>query len=241
MGNLNEINELLNNIFASDGQFAVTGVLIGDVTILLVIAALLAVVLCLFGLKLIRVWNALAGLLVGGGIGAAVGVGIGLELNGILIAAGVGAVAVAVLAAVFKKFGAFLVCLFGITGTLAGILSYIVDIENPVFVLIIVAVALLMAILAMFWFEPIIIIVTSFYGGTMLANAVAALIGIDNMFITLGIGVATAILGIVVQFMMKSKEIVKKQTKHAETVKGEISKESEVEMARMVLDDEDEE
>ena len=48
------------------------------------------------------------------------------------------------------------------------------------------------------------------------------------------------ILGLVVQFMMKSREIGRKEVKHSKKVKEEISIESEIDKARSVLDFDDE-
>jgi len=54
-------------------------------------------------------------------------------------------------------------------------------------------------------------------------------------------------IGIVIQFIMKSSEINKKQVRRANAIKKETSKEEEIEMARTMLidldddDDEDEE
>lgn len=209
--------------------------------IAMIVAAVLAVAISLFGLKLIRLWNALFGLVLGWGVGAVVAIVAGLDFQGTLIAVIAGAVIVAVICALLKKFGAFLFCLLGVTGIMAGFLAQIMDTGRIIFAAICVSAALIIAVLAMIWFEPMIIIVTAFYGGTALANAVQMLVGLENIYITWAIGVAAALIGIAVQFMMKSKEIVKKQVKRAEEVKGEISKEAEVEQARMLLDEEEDE
>ena len=68
--------------------------------------------------------------------------------------------------------------------------------------------------------------------------AVSALTGLDrNILITYGACAVLAILGMVVQFMMKSREVGKKEKRFSEAVKEEKSVETEVEKARMLLDD----
>ena len=62
----------------------------------------------------------------------------------------------------------------------------------------------------------------------------------DNRYIKIAIYAAAVILGLVVQFMMKSREIGRKEVKHSKKVKEEISIESEIDKARSVLDFDDE-
>ena len=72
----------------------------------------------------------------------------------------------------------------------------------------------------------------------MAGLAVSALPGLDlNILLTYGICAVLAILGIVVQFMMKSREVGKKEKRYSESVKEEKSVETEVEKARMLLED----
>lgn len=233
--------DIANWLMAPDGKTAITSLTVGDLMIPMIVSAVLALVMCFFGLKLIRFWNVLCGLAVGAGIGLGIGTVARLDSQGGLIAIGAGALIMAILAGVFKKFGAFWLCLLGIAGVAGGILLWIMDSGSILFVLICIGAALVFAILTMIWFEPFIILVTAFCGGSVLASAVSGLAGIDNIFITSAVGIVAAIIGIVVQFMMKSKEIAKKQVKHAEAIKEEISKEAEVEQARLILDDDEDE
>ena len=55
----------------------------------------------------------------------------------------------------------------------------------------------------------------------------------------LAIGVAIAVIGIIVQFMMQSRKVGKKEKNYSEKVKEQYSMESEVEKARHLLDDDD--
>ena len=100
---------------------------------------------------------------------------------------------------------------------------------------------IIIAVLTMIWFEPLVIIVTSLSGGMGLGNAVAQMVGIKNPYITLGICAAGIAIGLIVQFMMKSREIGRREARHSRQVKEEISIESEIDRARSILDLDDEE
>ena len=68
----------------------------------------------------------------------------------------------------------------------------------------------------------------------------AAAMGLEGIWPGYAIGAVAAILGMVVQFMMHSRKVGKKEKVYAEQVKEADSVESEVEKARMVLDDPEE-
>ena len=55
------------------------------------------------------------------------------------------------------------------------------------------------------------------------------------------IGAVIAVIGIIVQFMMHSRKIGKKEEVYSKKVKEEVSRESEVEKARMILEEDEEE
>ena len=81
----------------------------------LVGTAIISIILCLFGFKIMRIGNALAAAVLGAGIGY-----YGAQLSGTdaktqMIVTIAGAVIFAAVAAIFKKFGAFLFCLIGVT------------------------------------------------------------------------------------------------------------------------------
>ena len=192
----------------------------------------------MFGLKLIRIWNVLASLVLGAVVGFVATVLLGQNSQVVLIAAAAGAVIFAVLGGIFKKFGAFLFCLV----TVFGIGLRVIGPQNWILIAVCGAIGLLAAIAAMIWFEPLVIIVTAINGGFGLGNAVLGITGLNNLYISLVIYIVPVLLGLAVQFMMKSREIGRKEVKRAHAIKEEISKEAEVEQARAILDlNEDEE
>ena len=194
-------------------------------------------------MKLIRVWNAVIGFVAGALLGFAVTYLMGLEVVPVLIAAGVAGLVFAILNSVFKKFGAFWVCFLGMAGTVLAITNA----GNWIMLAVCGAVGLIFAILAMIWFEPFVIIATALAGGFGAGMMIYDLADLKNVIFMWIISIGITFIGIVIQFIMKSSEINKKQVRRANAIKKETSKEEEIEMARTMLidldddDDEDEE
>ena len=202
----------------------------------LVISAVIGLIVCLFGLKLVRFLNAICGLAVGAvlGILAAYLIQTDLKIGLAIVAAA--ALILTIMSAVFKKFGAFLLCL-SVALEVVGMFQM----QNFTVLAVTGVAGIIIAVLTMIWFEPLVIIVTSLSGGMGLGNAVAQMVGIKNPYITLGICAAGIAIGLIVQFMMKSREIGRREARHSRQVKEEISIESEIDRARSILDLDDEE
>lgn len=202
----------------------------------LVISAVIGLIVCLFGLKLVRFLNAICGLAVGAvlGILAAYLIQTDLKIGLAIVAAA--ALILTIVSAVFKKFGAFLLCL-SVALEVVGMFQM----QNFTMLAVTGVAGIIIAVLTMMWFEPLVIIVTSLSGGMGLGNAVAQMVGIKNPYITLGICAAGIAIGLIVQFMMKSREIGRREARHSRQVKEEISIESEIDRARSILDLDDEE
>ena len=206
-----------------------------EAVIVSAVSIVISVFIGILGLKLIRVWNAV--------LGFAVTYLMGLEVVPVLIAAGVAGLVFAILNSVFKKFGAFWVCFLGMAGTVLAITNA----GNWIMLAVCGAVGLIFAILAMIWFEPFVIIATALAGGFGAGMMIYDLAGLKNVIFMWIISIVITFIGIVIQFIMKSSEINKKQVRRANAIKKETSKEEEIEMARTMLidldddDDEDEE
>lgn len=200
-----------------------------------IVTAVLALLMCFLGLKLIRIWNVLIGLLAGAAAGLAASWALNLE-NGTAVIVILGAaILLAVFGGIFKKFGVFVYTLASIFFIAAAIIQP----ENWIFVAVCGGIGLIVAIIAMLVFEPLVIIVTSINGGTGIGTAVGVLTGLSNPYIIFGIIVVVALIGISVQFAIRYKEISKKEVRHAEEIKEEISKAQEVEHLRTLLDEEE--
>lgn len=202
----------------------------------LIVMGIVGLLICFFGLKLIRLQAALVGFLMGAliGIGVAWTAGIsGLTFAIVVFACG------AVLAALsffLYKFGVFCV----VFCVCLGMGVQIADPQSTLPLVIVLAIALILAIVAVIFVEPAIIICTGISGGVTAGISAAAAIGLEGIWPGYAIGAVAAILGMVVQFMMHSRKVGKKEKVYAEQVKEADSVESEVEKARMVLDDPEE-
>lgn len=201
-----------------------------------IVTGIVGLLICFFGLKLIRLQAALVGFLMGAliGIGVAWTAGIsGLTFAIVVFACG------AVLAALsffLYKFGVFCV----VFCVCLGMGVQIADPQSTLPLVIVLAIALILAIVAVIFVEPAIIICTSISGGVTAGISAAAAIGLEGIWPGYAIGAVAAILGMVVQFMMHSRKVGKKEKVYSEQVKEADSVESEVEKARMVLDDPEE-
>lgn len=202
----------------------------------LIVTGIVGLLICFFGLKLIRLQAALVGFLMGAliGIGVAWTAGIsGLTFAIVVFACG------AVLAALsffLYKFGVFCV----VFCVCLGMGVQIADPQSTLPLVIVLAIALILAIVAVIFVEPAIIICTGISGGVTAGISAAAAIGLEGIWPGYAIGAVAAILGMVVQFMMHSRKVGKKEKVYSEQVKEADSVESEVEKARMVLDDPEE-
>ena len=202
----------------------------------LIVTGIVGLLICFFGLKLIRLQAALVGFLMGAliGIGVAWTAGIsGLTFAIVVFACG------AVLAALsffLYKFGVFCV----VFCVCLGMGVQIADPQSTLPLVIVLAIALILAIVAVIFVEPVIIICSGISGGVTAGISAAAAMGLEGIWPGYAIGAVAAILGMVVQFMMHSRKVGKKEKVYAEQVKEADSVESEVEKARMVLDDPEE-
>ena len=204
-----------------------------EAVIVSAVSIVISVFIGILGLKLIRVWNAVIGFVAGALLGFAVTYLMGLEAVPVLIAAGVAGLVFAILNSVFKKFGAFWVCFLGMAGTVLAITNA----GNWIMLAVCGAVGLIFAILAMIWFEPFVIIATALAGGFGAGMMIYDLAGLKNVIFMWIISIGITFIGIVIQFIMKSSEINKKQVRRANAIKKETSKEEEIEMARTMLID----
>lgn len=202
----------------------------------LIVTGIVGLLICFFGLKLIRLQAALVGFLMGAliGIGVAWTAGIsGLTFAIVVFACG------AVLAALsffLYKFGVFCV----VFCVCLGMGVQIADPQSTLPLVIVLVIALILAIVAVIFVEPAIIICTGISGGVTAGISAAAAMGLEGIWPGYAIGTVAAILGMVVQFMMHSRKVGKKEKVYSEQVKEADSVESEVEKARMVLDDPEE-
>lgn len=226
----NELNHILqqNSVYFIESSQLNYGLLAASVVIGLLI--------CFFGLKLVKVLSALIGFLLGAGIGAAIGLVLGLSgpvFAGVILAVGI---VFGIISWFLYKFGVFLLVFAETTGIVLGIGG--TD-SIPVLIAAIVG-GLILAVLAVRFIEPIVIVITGISGGLSAGNSAAQLMGLTaGMWSGLVLGIVAAVVGIGVQFMMHSRKIGKKERVYSKKVKEQDSMESEVEKARRLLDDDE--
>lgn len=233
---MGELNTLLDSLTSEQGGIEALGSEALQSVPVLAVTAVVSLLICVLGLKLIRVWNVLTGLGIGLIAGAAISLLLQLEMPIGLIVPGVLMILLAILAGIFKRFGAFVLSFLAVSGIALRILGP----NHWIFVGISAAIGLIVAILAMVWFEPMVIVVTSLYGGFGLGGAILGLTGLTNPYLSWAIYAVIVIIGMVIQFTMKSGEIKRRDRRRAEAIKEEHSVESEIDKARAILDAEDE-
>lgn len=196
------------------------------------------VVICLFGLKLVRILSALIGLAAGVCIGIAIASVLKFTGMQILIASLVCALVLAVLCAVIRKFGIFVLTLI----STMGIVSSLLWPRTWILAGVCAAVSLIMSVLSILKTEAVVTVVTGISGGLSAGMSIAALIGLNekNWWIGYVISAALALIGIWFQFMMQSRKIGKKEKVYSRQVREEVSMESEVERARLIMEDDEE-
>lgn len=202
---------------------------------MLIAMIVVGLLLCLFGLKLVKVMATITGFVIGAAAGLVVcSVA---ELTGTTAAIVVFACAliVALLSFFLYRVGVF----FWIFNMSMGASFMFIDPEVLIQIVIALAVSIILAVLSVIYIEPIVIITTALVGGVEAGTAVAQLMNLEsNPWIGYGIGFAIAVVGMIVQFMMQSRKVGKKEKIYSAKMKQSASVESEVEKARMILDDE---
>lgn len=232
-----DITKYTDQIQTYTDQIKESGVALHAESIPVLVAAIVfGLLICFFGLKLIKIWGMLVGLALGFLVGTGIALVFGVE---VLPAAGIGLAAgliMAILSFKIYRVGVFALCWVIGSGIVA---SFI----NPTTILlssICAAIGLILAILAVIFLEPLVIIVTSLYGGLRIGLAVAVLFNLSPEFIGFIIGGVLALIGVVVQFLLRAKEITVKELKRADEIRAERSMETEVEAARAMLFEENE-
>lgn len=226
----------MNEIIMRIEEMVGNGVLFFGNGTVLIVTIIIGLILGLFGLKLVRVWAAFIGFLMGVGIGGVISNVAGLTgVVSVCVMVGC-AVVLAALTGYFYKVGIFCFTIFMVTG----VCMMITNAQSLPFVLISLALGAVTAVFTIFVFDPLVIIVTSISGGFMAGNSIVALLGLDdNILVLIVIPLVLAAICILVQFVMKGRQIGKKQVKQADEHRQKVSRESEVEEARKLLDDDD--
>lgn len=237
---MNNVSDIVEVVGGADGPTSIfLAGRLGDMGMGVMIAAVvIGLLLCFFGLKVVRILTALIGFAVGAGVGVTIVNQAGTTgfTNIIIIFAC--AVILAAISFFIYRAGVFLMT-FSIAG---GIIMMMIDLSVSVQLIAALAVTLVLAIIAVIFLEPSVIIITALAGGMTAGLNIASIANwTESPLIGMGIGAVLSILGLIVQFVMHAKKVGKKEKVHSDKYKKTNSMESEVEKARMLLDDEDDE
>ena len=198
----------------------------------LAVTGILGLLICLLGLKIIRVWAALTGLAFGFALGVTAGGLLGLNGMGMLITGGVLGLILAVLGAALYRVGVFLT-VFVSAGSVS---TYLIAPQDWIGAAICLAIALVAAILAVRFVAALTIIVTSIYGAAIAGTAVYHLLPVTGDAILIALCVVICIIGILVQLLLESRKQKKKSLQKAAEIREEKSTGNEVERARAMMD-----
>ena len=212
--------------------------LTGTVTLgLAALGIVVGLLICFFGVKILKVLAAIFGLSIGAGVGAVIGT-----------AANVSSMTMAIIVLIAAVVGAVLLVFLRRLSALVVVFAYALSIcvmllvpQSTVMWIICVVVPVILAILAAVFVDPMVIILTGVSGGLSVGVFVAGLLNLGNKWIGYGIGLAIAVIGIIVQFVMYSKKQGKKDKQRSKKAKAVDSRETEVEKARRLLENSDDE
>ncbi len=200
----------------------------------MIAGVVIGLLICLFGLKLVRLLTALTGGIIGLGIGAVIAVVAGVEGIPFIAIMAVCAVVLAAVSFLLYRFGVFCMTFFI---SIAFIGALLPGNSLPI-VITMYAVSLLLAVLSAIYVEPIVIVLTAVYGGIMVGTMAGRLANLDDWMGYVA-GAVIAVIGMVLQFTMQSRKVGKKERDYADEIKEKVSMELEVEKARNILDEEE--
>lgn len=200
--------------------------------ITLAIAAVIGILFCFFGLKMVRFWAAIFGLAAGLAGGSSLAAYLGLSGYIPLIIGGVAGIILAVLGARFYLAGVFLV--EWILGSLGS--AYFIKPSDWKFALVCVGIGLVVALIALKFTEPVTMLITGIAGGFLAGQAIYVMVPLNNTPIHIAIIAVLAILGTIVQFLLESRRRKKLHLKKAEEIRKKHSVANEVDKARAMME-----
>ena len=127
----------------------------------LIVTIVVGLLICLFGLKLMRLLAAVVGFVLGAAAGVAAAVAMGLTGTTFLIAVLAGAVIIGLLSIFLRRIGIFLLVLcYGF-----GVCAAVIHPSSMIMYIICLGIAVVLAVLSVLYIEPIVVVVTGISGG----------------------------------------------------------------------------
>lgn len=209
------------------------GNLQGTALISVIVLAVLGVLWCFFGLKMVRVWSAIFGFVTGLGIGAWVtATQFDLEATAAMIISIAAGIILACLGAILYRVGIFLVAWIA-----AASLAYtVLNPADMMMVLVGLGIGFVAALLTVAFAEPVIMVLTGLYGAVGLGSLVSLFIPVDAEWVRIAAIAVFAVLGIWLQFVMESGKRKRHSLKKAAEIREKHSTENEVEKARAMME-----
>lgn len=238
MDNLQNIIEFIGGNEGLDGPTAVFAAgKFGNVSMGMMIASVvIGLLFCFLGLKLIKVISALTGFCAGAAAGAVINSIAGVTGFTRVIIIFACAVVLAALVFFLHRVGIFLITF---AATIFAVFTF-AGANEKIYVMAALGAAVVLGAAAMIFADQGAIIVTSLIGGYSAGTGIASAAGFtSNVFIGLGIAAALAVIGMAAQFVMYSKKSEKSEKMPVKKAKKKDAMESEVEKARMLLDDDE--
>lgn len=232
---MNELFDRVQSMIPDDFFFswdAKTGALSGTEIICFAVLAVAGLLLCLLGLKIIRVWSAILGFSAGLFGAAAVLHQTGAGGMAALIAGAITGIVLGFLGAFFFRFGVFLTVFLSVTG----IYAQIVQPEEYLSAGIGLAAALILAALAVRFVVALTIFATSVWGGIVAGVSLYQLVPVQGRLMSILFCVIFAVLGILVQLLLESRKRKRRNLEKAAEIRETHSTENEIEKARSLID-----
>lgn len=218
-----------------DGANLSLSTLSGTTLAVVVILAVVSILWCFFGLKMVRIWSAILGFALGGFIGLKIAAQFQLDTRVILIIGIAAGIVLACLGAILYRVGIFLV-----VGLAAESLAFsLIQPANTLMTLVCFGIGLVVALLTVVYAEPVTMVVTALYGAIGLGRIVALILPIDTGkggWISYLLIFVFLMLGAWVQFLLESGKRKKQSIRKAKEIREQNSAEKEVEKARALME-----
>ena len=233
---MNELFDNVHNINIEDLFFlweAKIGILSREEIICFAVLTAAGLLLCLLGLKIVRVWSAVLGFSTGFICAAAVLSLTGVGSTTVLIAGGAAGIILGFLGAFFFRFGIFLTVFISVSC----IYMQVVQPREYLPAGIGLAAALLLAALAVRFVVALTIFTTSVWGGIVAGTSFYQFVPVRGRLISILFCTLFAVFGILVQLLLESKKRKRKSLEKAAEIRETHSTENEIEKARTLIDD----
>lgn len=198
----------------------------------------LAALTCFFGVKIFRIWMALIGFLTGCVIGFYI------PVNALQLSVGVGLIAGLIVGIVLAVISAKIYVISVMFASWLFSATAMVVILQPktwLWMLVCAGIGIIPALISLKFAEPMVIIATGMFGGITVVAKGAELLGFSEQIIVWIVGLVAACFGIMVQFILEGRKQGKKEVAAAKHIRSEKSIENEIEAARSLFSDDEEE